>query len=186
MTEQYQWINKNITILGFNNVIIENINDFLDKFRRENIPIQFFDARFIAGYQHLYFAALNALNAFQEKTNISNNIAVEALLYASAQRQIKKAVEMLGIKKTTSELAVLILPQNNSEKTRSLELIKRIILRECNDKILELNNEKIIRIRKMFNISEMEFKAELKKEGLEKEALTDLVIEHMALLVTKS
>jgi tRNA threonylcarbamoyladenosine modification (KEOPS) complex Cgi121 subunit len=89
MTKKTEEPNENITIVGFRNVQIEGVNGFLEHFRKENrgASVQFFDAKHVASPQHLYFAALNALNAFEKNTNISNNLAVEALLYASAQRQ---------------------------------------------------------------------------------------------------
>jgi len=187
MTEEPEESNKNIIIVGFSNVKIENTNAFLEQSRKDNkVSIQFFDAKHIAGHQHLYFAAINALNAFNKKTNISNNLAIEALLYASAQRQIKKAVKMLGIKQDTSEVAVLIMPKNSHERNKYLRLITQIIPGERNDNILELTDKKISDTKKMFKISDKEFKTKLIKEGLEKEALTDLMIERMALLVIKS
>ena len=83
-------LDRQITIIGFRNGKIPNIDKFLEKFRNEdeNNVIQFFDAEYVAGRQHLFFAALNALQAFENKVNISNNLAVETILYASAQRQI--------------------------------------------------------------------------------------------------
>jgi len=188
MTEKPEEPNGHITILGFRNVKIENINGFLEHFRKENrgASVQFFDAKHVAGPQHMYFAALNALDAFDKKTNISNNLAVEALLYASAQRQIKKAVEMLGIKQDSSEVAVLIMTENRHKKTDYLRLVTKIIPGERDDNVLELTDKKIGNIKKLFEISNLEFEAKLEKEGLEKEALTDLVIERMALLGTKS
>ena len=91
---------------------------FLEEFRTETkgAPIQFFDARHVAGPQHLYFAAFNALNVFEKRTNISNNLEVEALLYASAQRQIQKAVEMMGIKQDSTEVAALIMTEDGQKK----------------------------------------------------------------------
>ncbi len=180
--------NEHITIVGFSNVKLENINTFLEQFRKENknVPIQFFDAKKVAGPQHLYFAALNALNAFEKKTNISNILAVEALLYASAQRQITKAVKMLGIKQDSSEVAALIMTENRHKKIDYLCLVTKIITGERNDSVLELTDKKIENIKILFKISNIEFDTKLEKEGLEKEALTDLVIERMALLVTKS
>jgi len=188
MTEKPEDPNGHITIVGFRSVKIEDINGFLEHFRKENrgASVQFFDAKHVAGPQHMYFAALNALNAFDKKTNISNNLAVEALLYASAQRQIKKAVEMLGIKQDSSEVAALIITEKRHKKTDYLRLVTKIIPGERDDSILELTDKKIKNIKKLFKISDLEFNAKLKKEGLEKEALTDLVIERMALLVTKS
>ena len=187
MIQKPESINENITIIGFSNVKIEDPNSLIEQFRTEiKTPIQFFDARFVAGKQHLYFAAVNALNAFIKKTNISNNLAVETLLYASGQRQIKKAVKMLGITQKTTEIAALIIPRNIQEKEKYIQIVTKTIPGKRNDNALELKDNKINAIKKLFEISNQEFEAKLKKEGLEKEALTDLVIEHMALLVTRS
>ena len=180
--------NEHITIVGFSNVKIENINMFLEGFRKENrrVPIQFFDAKHIAGTQHLFFAALNALKTFEKKTSISNNLAIEALLFASAQRQIKKAVNMLGIKQDSSEVATLIMAENRRENNACLQQLSKVIPGDRDDSVLELADKKIRDIKRLFGISDLEIEAKLKREGLEKEALTDLVIERMALLVTKS
>ena len=188
MIRKHNEPNKNIAIVGFSNVKIQNINTFLEQFRKETkeAPIQFFDAKKVAGPQHLYFAALNALNAFKKKTNISNNLAVESLLYASAQRQITKAVKMLGIQQDTTDVAALIIAENSHEKKDGLGLVTKMIPGECNDSVLELSNKKIVDIKKLFGISDLEFEAKLKNQELEKETLTDLIIERMALLVTKS
>jgi KEOPS complex subunit Cgi121 len=188
MTEKTEEPNENITIVGFRNVQIEGVNGFLEYFRKEKggASVQFFDAKHVAGPQHLYFAALNALNAFEKNTNISNNLAVEALLYASAQRQIKKAVKMLGIKKDSSEVAALIITENRHKKSDHLRLVTKTIPGERDDSVLKLTDKKLETIKTLFGISDLEFKAKLEKEGLEKEAITDLVIERMALLGTKS
>ncbi len=188
MIGELEELTKKIFIIGFRAVQIENIKTFLKQFSTgtKNSAIQFFDASYIAGRQHLYFAALNALNAFEKRTNISNNLEVEALLYASAQRQIQKAVKMLGIKQETTEVAALIISRNSHKIADSLRLVSEIIQGERDDSVLELTDKKITKIRKLFNISDIEFEAKLEREGLEKEALIDLVIERMALLVTKS
>ena len=180
--------NKDIIIAGFRNVQIENINKFLDEFRRKNIgaAVQFFDAKHVAGAQHLHFAALHALNAFKKNIAISNNLAVEALLYASAQRQIKKAVKMLGIKQDSSEVAALIITDKNKKKLDSLKLVTENVPGVQDDSVVKLTDKKIVKIKKLFRISDLELEAKLEKKGLEKEAITDLVIERMALLVTKS
>ena len=187
MTENNE-LNEQVTIVGFRKVQIENINDFLEKFRKENIgaAVQFFDAEHVAGPQHMHFAALHALSAFNKNTNISNNLAVEALLYASAQRQIKKAVKMLGIKQNSSEVVALIITEKGHKKADCLNLIAETVQGERDDSVLELTDRKVGNIKKLFRISDLEFEAKLPKEGQEKEALTDLVIERMALLVTKS
>jgi len=180
-------IDKYVAIAGFRNVKVKDVKNFFDSFRKEvgDTEIQFFDAKLIASKEHLYFAALNALKAFQNRLNISNSLAVETLLYASAQRQITKAVDLLGIKPSSREVAVLVITKTEPEAKTTLEIVSKRILGERDDYVLELSNEKMEGIKKLFGISDTELKAKLTKEGMEKEALIDLVIEHVALLVTQ-
>jgi tRNA threonylcarbamoyladenosine modification (KEOPS) complex Cgi121 subunit len=187
LTTKHELDQKN-AIIGFSNVKLGDTNMFLEQFRKRNkgAPVQFFDAKHVAGKQHLYFAALNALNTFEKKNNISNNLEVEALLFASAQRQIQKAVKMLGITKDTTEVAALILTDDRHKKMDYIRLIEETIHGERDDSVLELTDKKVEKIKKLYEISDIEFEAKLEKEGQEKEALTDLIIERMALLVTKS
>jgi hypothetical protein len=55
---------------------------------------------------------------------------------------------------------------------------------QSDDTVLELSAEKTVIIQKTFGISDLELKTAMKKDGLEK-ALTNLVIERMALLATQ-
>jgi len=187
LTKNLEDFNKYVAIAGFRNVKIKDVNAFLKSVRREakEAHVQFFDAKLIASQQHLYFAALNALRAFKKKQNISSSLAVEVLLYASAQRQIKKAVDMLGIKPYSSQVAVLILAENKPGTDAALEAVSRLVPGERNNNVLELTDQKFEGIKRLFGVSDLEIEAKLRKEGLEKEALVDLIIEHGALLATE-
>ena len=180
--------NAHIAVAGFRNVKIADTNGFLDHVRREakEAHVQFFNAKLIAGQQHLYFAALNALKAFENKSNISSSLAIEALLYASAQRQIRKALDTLGLKQDSSQVAVLIMAEKKQEIHDCLKVVSKLIPGERNDAVLELTDEKSGGIKELFGISELEIGAKLGRKGLEREALVDLVVEHVALLATQS
>jgi KEOPS complex subunit Cgi121 len=176
-----------IAVAGFRNVKVSDVNGFFDMIRKKlkDANVQFFDAKLIAGWKHLYFAALNALNAFKNKTNISNSVAVETLLYASAQRQINKAVELLGIKPESSQIAVLVIAKTKQKIVTILETVSELISDERDDSVIELTSEKVNGVKRLFGISNLELEAKLEKKGFEKEALIDLVIEHGALLATQ-
>jgi tRNA threonylcarbamoyladenosine modification (KEOPS) complex Cgi121 subunit len=177
-----------VAIAGFKDARIDDVNRFFDSVREELggvEAVQLFDATLIATWQHLYFAALNALNAFANKTNISNNLAMETLLYASAQRQIKKATESMGLKPTTKSIAVLIIAKTEKSAENALRLVEKLISAQSDDDTLEINPEKFDGIKRFFQISNQELAAKLERKGLEKEALVDLVIEHDALLATR-
>ena len=188
MTKKLENFERYIAIAGFKNVKIKDVNVFLEHARKEikEAHVQFFDAKLIAGHQHLYFSALNALKAFERKLNISSNLAVEALLYASAQRQIRKAVDMLGIKEDSSQVAVLIIAENRQRIDNCLKVVSSLMLGERDDHVLELTDEKIEDVKNLFGVSDLEIEAKLRRKGLEREALVDLVIEHVALLATQS
>lgn len=182
-----QEFGKQVEITGFRNVRIKDIEEFLSMIRKEkpsNVEIQLFDGKFVATWQHLYFAALNALTAFVNKENISKSLAMETMLYASAQRQISKAMNLLGIKPDSSEIAVLIIGEEPETVRSSLAMFSKHINSEPDDKVLELSSQKATNIRKIFEISSLELKTVTKKDNSER-ALTDLVIERMALLATR-
>lgn len=93
---------------------------------------------------------------------------------------------MLGIKQDNLEVAVLILTESSFKKNEYLKLIRDNISGERDDSVLDFTDEKFYNIKQLFEISDLELESKLQKEGQEKQALIDLVIEHMALLRTKS
>lgn len=178
---------KYIAVAGFKNVKIADVNAFLNAVRQKTgaTCVQFFDAQFIATKEHLFFAALNALRTFESKMNMSNSLAMETLLFASAHRQITKATDMLGIKAESQRVAVLIIAETQQITTATLEILSKIMPGERDDNVLKLDKEKFEAIKGLFEISDFELNAKLEKTGLENEALVDLVIEHVALLPTQ-
>lgn len=187
MIKKLEELNGYIAIAGFNKVQIEDVNGFIGLVRDKVgsiAEVQFFNADLIAGWQHLYFAAVNALTVFRNHLNISNSVAVETLLYASAQRQIITAIEKLGVTPETSQVAVLALSENHKNAKNVLEVVSQLMDGKRDDSVLELTHKKIERIKKLFEISDVALQAKLENKNGEKKALTDLVIEHVALLST--
>jgi len=177
---------KYCEIVGFKDVEIGNREDFLERAHRRkpaNVEIQYFDAGFVASWQHLYFAVVNALTAFKNGRGISRSLAMETMLYASARRQIEKATELIGIKPTLASMAILIIEGKPRAVHSSLAEISHWIRGYRDDMVLGLSEEKIRRIKRAFNISETELETVMGKEGLKK-AIVDLVIERMALLAS--
>ncbi|MEM2110461.1 MAG: KEOPS complex subunit Cgi121 [Candidatus Bathyarchaeia archaeon] len=174
-----------IVIAGFKNVKVDHINSFLGLIKKGigGSQVQFFDAMFIAGFDHLFFSLLNAFKAFETGLNRSKNLAVEALLFASGQHQIKKALEILGIKRDTNKIVVLIIAETRLKAVKSLDYISKIVAGEPADDVIELTDEKMEIIKKAFGITNLELEATLRKT--EKEALTSLLIEHAALSITQ-
>jgi tRNA threonylcarbamoyladenosine modification (KEOPS) complex Cgi121 subunit len=177
---------KYVEITGFRNVKIEATAEFLKAIRKEqqNTVVQFFDAELVATWQHLYFAVLNALMAFRNKRNISKNVAIEIMLYASAQRQIRKAIDRLGVKCDSANVAVVIVGESPGSIKSVLSAVSKRVGKETDETVLELSKEKMQGICRAFGISEKELETVMEKNNVE-QALVDMVVERAALLSTQ-
>ncbi len=178
---------KYAEITGYRKVEFARADEFLKANRKEpseNVNVQFFDASLIATKEHLYFAALNALQAFQNKTNLSKSLAMETMLYASAQRQIKNAIRRLGITPETTSIAAVIIGADTTQLAAMLEAITTCVGGEPNEKELEMSSFKEQKIIETFHITDQEIKSVMKNEN-RSEAVINLVIERVALLATQ-
>lgn len=176
-----------VEITGLRNDKKVNVEELLNTIRKAkhlNVEVQFFDARFIAGWQHLYFAVLNALTAFRGKRNLSKSLAMETMLYASAQHQIRRAVEVLGVKPETKSVAVLIIGENEADIKSILSIVLEYFETHADDTVLELSKDKVKIIKRVFGISDLELETVMKRSDCEN-AVVNLIIERIALLATQ-
>lgn len=176
-----------VEITGFRSARISDFGEFLRSIIRgksTGVEVQFFDSRTVATWQHLYFAALNALTSFSNKTNISKTLTMEILLYAAAERQIIKATKKMGIGPTTSDAAVLILGKDPKKIESTFFLISEKLNRQPDERVLGLTKSKSQMIKKLFSISEAELMSAMK--GIDSNrALVELVIERIALVSSR-
>jgi tRNA threonylcarbamoyladenosine modification (KEOPS) complex Cgi121 subunit len=177
---------KYVEITGYHDIEFDKAEIFLKTTRKEsqqNIAIQFFEAELIATQEHLYFAVLNALQAFKNKTNLSKSLAMETMLYASAQRQIQKAIIRAGIKPQTHNMAIVIIGDDSKQIETTLEAVTESMGSEPDERVLDLTKNKAAKIKKAFEITEEELK--VLENGNQKKAITNIVIERVALLSTQ-
>jgi len=178
---------KYVEITGFRNIMIGDAKEFLkavQKEKQQRVWVQFFDAELVATWHHLYFAVLNALLAFKNERSISKSVAMEAMLYASAQRQIKRAIDFIGVKCDSANVAVAVIGESPDSVKAVLSAVSEAIGAEPDGTVLELSRKKAQRIREAFGITEKELKAVMEKNNAD-QALVKLVIERMALLATR-
>ncbi len=90
---------KAISIGGFRGITVNDVDELLNRLSRATSPaiFQIFDAARIAGWRHLYMAAVNAVGAFESGSPISRGLGIEVLLYASCQDQISRALDVVGV-----------------------------------------------------------------------------------------
>jgi tRNA threonylcarbamoyladenosine modification (KEOPS) complex Cgi121 subunit len=139
-------------------------------------PAQIVDAAKVAGRDHLFLAAVNAVKSTETGVAVSKNITVEALLYASAQDQITRALEMLGVTGKSTSVALMIFAPSKAEAEDAYRKAAAH-LGEEDDKVLELTEGKVASLKRTYGVSE----EELKSAG-GPSALGGLIVERGALL----
>jgi len=178
-------LGRYVIFAGFKNVKISDVEALLNRIREETpgCQVQLFNAEMIAGLEHLYFAVLNALKAIDSENKISNSEAMEILLYASGQHQIGKAIQMLGVKPYSPRIVIVALSESREKLIHAMQKISGIIGGEQCDEIIDLTDEKFEVIKSTFDVSDEELEATLRRSR--KEALTSILVERSALLVTQ-
>jgi len=90
---------------------VENVDAFLDELtmigEAHGAIVQAFDARYVAGADHLRAAARSARRSRAHDDAIADDPAVELLLYAAGRRQIDQALE-IGVQTGESPVVVAI------------------------------------------------------------------------------
>ncbi len=165
-----------INIIGLKDVTCGNVNDLFDEIERlsDGYLCQILDANAIAGVEHLYFAAVNASKAFNQGLNISKNFSIEFLLYVSGQRQISKAIGIVGVKHDTREIALVIFAQEEEFSSKAIITISKIIGGIRDDDVLEIRDP--THVAKLFGL-------ENSYDNIA--TLKSLLIERSALLITQ-
>lgn len=169
-----------IYIGGFRTKSIGDVDTLIKEVGETTSPhiAQLFDADRVAGWEHLYLAAANAVRAFQSGYNIARSLAVEILLYVSCRDQIVEAIELVGISPETERIALLILTEDEEEGLKAYERASKL-LGEEDDFILQVNERKMRRLMELYSISEEELEAVGEPRA---RALTLLLVERGALI----
>jgi KEOPS complex subunit Cgi121 len=75
---------------------------FIDNLKKFGLlhqtAVQAFHAPFIYGKYHIYSAVEHAVRAFHNQTQICHSLDMEILLYAAGRRQIRDAIDTMGIR----------------------------------------------------------------------------------------
>ena len=159
---------------------IKDIDNFLKKVnifaQNHNIIIQVFDANLIYGKNHLTSAVEHAIRAMNYKTNTTNSLEMEILLYASGERQLKLAIPKIGVKKDNIKIAFVFL--KDAERVVSNQIVDElleILSLTRDDKVLEGDENTL----KRFGIKENEIITVTKDKYsnliLEKVAMVDII-----------
>jgi KEOPS complex subunit Cgi121 len=160
--------------LFFGRPVIKERSQFIKALKdiavRHGCTLQALDADKVVNEKHIALAAEMALAAFEERRNIAMDLGVEILRYASAQRQIERALAM-GISDSTKRIALVAVASGSGHNLFAEAEICRLI--ELDGAGSSYRAEAV---RETFDISEEEIQA----AGESK--IPDLVLERVALM----
>ena len=126
----------------------------------------FVDASYVVDREHVEFAVKKALKAWKEGRRVAKSLSMEILLYCAARRQISEAIEM-GLKEGKNEVVAIVLEDECLDKLKEIGFEER--------PVLKLDDEKVEKIKRFFDISDEELKI------VGKEKLSLLIREKIAL-----
>ena len=158
-------IRDNIKILGFRANIV-SVGETLSKIgdiKKDGEIIQLLNADAVAGQNHIIHGVNQAFLAFDRGENLANDISVEIVVRCSAQRQISKAFNILGLKEGDMNLcAVLVNCDDYSSDLSGLF--------DRNDDVLSPDVDKL---KEIYKISDVE---------LEKMSVEDILVDRITKL----
>lgn len=176
---------KVVAALGLVEVKPFNIDDILAKVKSlcRDVDVQLLSPRCLAGFDHIYFASLNALKAFKQGRNISRSPAMELAVYASAQRQIEKAIRYLGVKNSEGSVVIVALGPDKERVTSCVEAVAAMMGGRVQDSVIDITgNEKLEYVKRFFGITDAEVEAVRRHGEEEVKVVERLVVERMAVL----
>lgn len=100
----------NVDVLGFKGEIV-SVGDTLNQIneiKNDGEIIQLLNADAVAGKNHIIHGVNQAFLAFERGENLANDLSVEIILRCSAQRQISKAFNILGLNEGEMNLCCVL------------------------------------------------------------------------------
>lgn len=105
----------NVEVLGFKGKI-DSVGDTLSQIngiKKDGEIIQLLNADAVAGKNHILHGVNQAFLAFERGVNLANDLSVEIVLRCSAQRQISKAFDILGLMEGEMNLCCVLVNCND-------------------------------------------------------------------------
>jgi tRNA threonylcarbamoyladenosine modification (KEOPS) complex Cgi121 subunit len=149
----------------------------------DSLTVQLLNGLLIASEIHLLSAAQNAIRAQQGDYMISRSLDVEIIVFASAQRQIGRALEALGVHDGFVEIALVVIGTDNSSVEHSIKDLVDTIGTETLPSF-SATNERMERVKKHFQIGDREISAISDSETIESQldALARCVVSRVSLV----
>ncbi|RLI08392.1 hypothetical protein DRO32_02345 [Candidatus Bathyarchaeota archaeon] len=177
-------LGRSIVVAGLRGVEVGDPGELLENLRARRelggLVFQLLDAGMVAGPEHLLVAILNALRAFELGLNVSSDLGMEILTFASGQRQISEAIRSLGLKPGRMDVALVLVAGSRREAEGGLRSLVEALGGEEDDGVLEVDDEKAGRLVEAYGIGSRELSS-CGRLGSLPDVVRWLVVEKVAL-----
>jgi tRNA threonylcarbamoyladenosine modification (KEOPS) complex Cgi121 subunit len=153
----------------------------------DSLTVQLLNGLLIADETHLLSAAQNALNAKQGEYMLSRSLDVEIIVFASAQRQIGRALDALGVFDGLDEIAVVVVGTDTSSVEDTIQILAAKIGNEVIPSFTA-TSERIEQMKNHYQISDKEIKAISDSDKIESQlvALSRCLVSRVSLVAFDS
>lgn len=138
-----------------NNLKQDELLDLAKSLSSDSLTVQLMNGLLIVDEAHLLSAAQNAVNAQNGKYMLSRTLDVEIIVYASAQRQIGRALDELGVYDRLEHVAVVVIGNDRKSVEQSLKKITMKVGKEFLNPF-KGSKERFDRLKAHFDIDEKE------------------------------
>jgi tRNA threonylcarbamoyladenosine modification (KEOPS) complex Cgi121 subunit len=151
------------------------------------LAFQFFNSSMIIDEFHLLSSAQNAVHAMKGDYMISRALDVELVVYASAQRQIGIALDIMGVKDNLSSLGIVCIDKDKSKVRTCLDEVSSRIGKTVSP-MFAPTPEKINTLMEIFDISEGELKQFIQENDLasRSQALSKCIVSRVSMVALGS
>ncbi|TFG31496.1 hypothetical protein EU528_06060 [Candidatus Thorarchaeota archaeon] len=147
-------ISENRNSRGLNT---EGLLDLAKSLSHSVLAVQFLNSTMIIDEFHLLSGAQNAVNALNGDYMISRSLDVEIVLYTSAQRQIGRALDILGVTDQMPIIGIICIDEDEKKVRNCLVSAAKEVGEEISPMFAPAP-EKILSLMEIYGITELEMK----------------------------
>lgn len=150
------------------------------------VSVQLVDLDRVPGQRYLKLAAVNATKSFHSKQPIAKTLAMELLLFISAEKQIVRALKRVGITAETQRIAAIAVGDDHSQVLSAANFLAETLGQNSEDQLLDdWSRQRIKNVRSSFDIGERELEAIIQENETEPMVVERLAVERSAMLAAK-
>ena len=111
--------------------VIDTFIGDIKKYDNDDCIVQAFNGEMIFGRLHLLSSIEHTLRAKEQGRLISHSLSMELLLYASGERQLKRAIPKIGIDTGINSVVVVIITKKTDKKDIKKKIKDLLISSYC-------------------------------------------------------